>query len=79
MQNLAKSISLPSPKLRAAVKTMATYEIKVEHQVASYINTQLNSTFQFSQDYSFTHLTLNRKSFVKKVVLLVAYYIISAR
>ena len=33
MQNLAKSISLPSPKLRAAVKTMATYEIKVEHQV----------------------------------------------
>lgn len=36
MQNLAKSISLPSPKLRAAMKqqkTVATYEIKVEHQV----------------------------------------------
>ena len=33
MQNFAKSISLPSPKLRAAVKNMATYEIKVEHQV----------------------------------------------
>ena len=33
MQNLAKSISLPSPKLRAAMKNMATYEIKVEHQV----------------------------------------------
>ena len=33
MQNFAKNISLPSPKLRAAVKSMATYEIKVEHQV----------------------------------------------